>query len=87
MLEAALRHSFWIMILLSAIPLGISAACGLVVSILQAATQIQEQTITYAVKFGAVCLVLILGGEWFSAELIRFIQELLSSVVAIGKGI
>lgn len=85
MLDSALRHSFWMMIVCSSVPLGISACCGLIVSIFQAATQIQEPTIIYAIKFGAVCVVIFFGGEIFATELMRFIQELISSIELIGK--
>ncbi len=41
---------------------------GLVIGILQAATQIQEQTLTFVPKIIVVFLALILLGPWFSAK-------------------
>ena len=70
-------------VLLSAIPLGASMAIGLVVSILQAATQIQEQTLSFVPKIAVVTLVLFFGGQWMSKQVIDYFVELLNSLPTI----
>lgn len=42
----------------------ISLVVGLIISIFQATTQIQEQTLTFVPKLIAIILVLVLGGPW-----------------------
>ena len=50
--------------IVSAPPILISMLAGLVVAIFQAATQIQEQTLSFTVKLTAALLVLLLMGGW-----------------------
>ena len=49
-----------------------SAVIGLIVSIVQAATQVQEQSIAFIVKIVAVGLILILLGSWLITTMIDF---------------
>lgn len=58
--------------IVSAPPILISMLAGLVVAIFQAATQIQEQTLSFTVKLAAALLVLLLMGGWIGAYLIQF---------------
>ena len=64
-------------IALSAIPLGVSLAVGLCVSIFQAATQIQEQTLSFVPKLAAVSATLIFLGPWMLKQLVEFTSSLL----------
>ena len=50
----------------------ISMAVGLFVAILQAATQIQEQTLSFTVKLIAVIFTLILMGGWLGGQIVQF---------------
>lgn len=50
----------------------IALAVGLVVSLIQALTQIQEQTLSFAVKLIAVFATILLTARWLSAELYNF---------------
>jgi type III secretion protein S len=59
-------------LLLSGPPILISMAVGLFVAILQAATQIQEQTLSFTVKLIAVIFTLFLMGGWLSAQIMQF---------------
>ncbi len=59
-------------LVLSAPPILVSMAVGLFVAIVQAATQIQEQTLSFTVKLVAVVLTLILMGGWLGAQIIQF---------------
>jgi flagellar biosynthetic protein FliQ len=49
---------------------------GVVVSLLQTITQIQEQTLTFVPKLIGVGLVLLLGGSWMLRELVTWVTEL-----------
>jgi len=78
------REALWIIALLSA-PLLLSAlAVGLIVGMIQAATQIQEQTLTFIPKLITLALTLIISGSWmlnvitdFSTTLIQSIPDLI----------
>lgn len=59
-------------LILSAPPILVSMTIGLFVAILQAATQIQEQTLSFTVKLIAVVFILILAGGWLGSQIMQF---------------
>ena len=54
----------------------VSLVVGLVISILQTVTSIQEQTLTFVPKLLAVFLVLILAGNWILGLVVELMKEL-----------
>lgn len=54
----------------------VSLVVGLVISILQTVTSIQEQTLTFVPKLLAVFLVLILAGNWIMGLAVELMREL-----------
>lgn len=54
----------------------VSLVVGLVISILQTVTSIQEQTLTFVPKLLAVFLVLILAGNWIMGLAVELMKEL-----------
>lgn len=65
---------------LSAPILVMSLAIGLVVSLFQSVTQIQEITLTFVPKLIGIGLVLMLSGHWMLGELIGFTNRLFDMV-------
>jgi type III secretion protein S len=61
-----------LILILSGPPIFISMALGLFVAIFQAATQIQEQTLSFTVKLIAVIVTLLLMGGWLSAQIMQY---------------
>ena len=61
----------------------VSMAVGLVISILQAATQVHEQTLTFAPKAVAVGLTLFFLGPWMMEECIDFINFITEKMAQI----
>ena len=59
-------------------PLLISMIVGLIVSIFQTVTSIQEQTLTFVPKLLAIFLVLMIGGGWMLNNMITFMVNLWS---------
>jgi len=51
-------------------------AAGLVISIVQAVTQIQEMTLTFIPKMVAICFAIIIFGQWMLMTLMRFTREI-----------
>ena len=81
-LLAVTREALFLLVLVIAPPVGASLVAGLGVSILQTATQIQEQTVGFAVRAAAVIASLVIAGPWigdqitvFSDAVIAMIQE------------
>jgi len=72
------REALWLVLVLSAPPILAAAIAGLVVAFLQAATQIQEQTLPYAVKFLVVVLALLATAAMLGGTLFKFADRLFS---------
>lgn len=73
------REALYIILITSAPLLLISLVVGLVVSIFQTVTSIQEQTLTFVPKIVCVFLGLMLFGSWILNNLIEFMTRLWSS--------
>lgn len=63
----------------------ISLVVGLIISIFQATTQIQEQTLTFVPKLIAIIFVLVVGGPWMLNKLVMLTNELFQSISTIVK--
>ena len=55
-------------------------AVGLIVSIFQAVTQIQEQTLTFIPKILVTAAVVVVGGPWMLDQLILYAHDLYSAI-------
>jgi len=55
-------------------------AVGLFVGIFQAATQIQEMTLSFIPKLGALVVALLIGGPWMIKTLVDFTLELFNKI-------
>jgi flagellar biosynthesis protein FliQ len=69
--------------LLSAGPMLASMLIGLVVGILQATTQIQEQTLSYVPKLTGVFVTIAIMGPWILAQAVKFTVVLLDSIATV----
>jgi flagellar biosynthetic protein FliQ len=68
-----------IVVLLAPI-LGVTLAIGLVVSIFQAATQINEQSLSFIPKFIAVLALVLVLGSWMMTLMIEYIRKTLIDI-------
>ena len=57
-----------------------SLAVGLVVAMFQAATQINEQTLTFIPKLATIIIVLMVAGPWMLQVIIDYFQNLLHQI-------
>lgn len=64
--------------------LGVSLLVGLLVSIFQAMTQIQEQTLTFIPKVVAVVAILLVLGPWMLSVLTAYTSNLLTQLATFG---
>ena len=67
-------------LILAAPVLIIGLAVGLIISILQATTSIQEQTLSFVPKIAAILLALILFGPWMFATLSNYTHNLFARI-------
>ncbi|MDQ3740885.1 MAG: flagellar biosynthesis protein FliQ [Actinomycetota bacterium] len=58
----------------------VGLAVGLVISVFQAITQIQEQTLTFIPKILATVAVLVVGGPWMLDQLLGYTADLWTSI-------
>jgi len=77
------RQAMTTTILVGAPLIGIGLLVGLVVSIFQATTQINEQTLTFAPKIAAVAVALVIFGPWMLRTLADFTTRLLESLPTV----
>ena len=61
---------------LSMIPILVATVIGVLVSLLQALTQIQEQTLGFAVKLIAISITIMAASSWVGGELLMYTQEI-----------
>lgn len=85
MVEIYLYKTLVLVGVLSGLPLIVAAASGLVLSILQSATQIQEQATVYLCKLAAITVLLFVCQHWMSEELLGFFTETLGSLAVVGR--
>ncbi|NLW07570.1 MAG: flagellar biosynthesis protein FliQ [Clostridia bacterium] len=74
------REALTTALLLAAPPLGLSLVVGVGISILQATTQIQEQTLTFVPKIVAVIVGVLLLGSWMLNVLIQFTLNIFTNL-------
>ena len=74
------RQALWITMLVSAPLLGISLIVGVVIGILQAATSINEMTLSFIPKLTALGLTLSLVGSWQLATLVDYTRGIFQRI-------
>ncbi len=73
------RDALYLIIKVSLPILLVSLIIGLIISIFQTVTSIQEQTLTFVPKIICVFLALILFGQWMMNSMVEFMVQLWSS--------
>ncbi|MEN1927084.1 type III secretion system export apparatus subunit SctS [Luteimonas sp. MJ293] len=73
------RQSLWLVLVLSGPPIAAAAVVGLLVAFLQAATQLQEQTFAYALKFLTIVLALFVTASMIGGSMYTFTEHIFTS--------
>ncbi|HHY93330.1 MAG TPA: flagellar biosynthesis protein FliQ [Firmicutes bacterium] len=76
------RDALWTALLVAGPLLGLSLLIGLLVSIFQATTQIQDQTLAFVPKIVAVLIGVVAFGPWMLQVLTQFTLHLFASLPA-----
>jgi len=74
------RQALWVLVQVALPVLIFGMVAGVLVSLFQAVTQIQEVTLTFVPKMAAVVIALILFGPWMLAKMVAFMVQLFSLV-------
>ncbi len=81
-----LRESVMTVLLVSAPILGIGMFVGLIVSIFQTTTSIQEQTLTFVPKIVAIFASILIFGAWIIKTLVNYTTSIFSLIEKLGVG-
>ena len=70
---------------LSLIPILVATVIGILVSLLQALTQIQEQTLGFAVKLIAISITLLACSSWLGGQLLLYTRDIFTNFALLGR--
>ncbi len=70
------QQALWLVLVLSAPPIFAASIVGLIIAFIQAATQLQEQTLTYTIKFIVIVLVMLITMSFLGGTLYTFSERL-----------
>jgi len=66
------QQALWFVLLLSAPPILVAAVVGILIALVQAATQLQEQTLQYVAKFFAIVITIFITASMLGGGLYQF---------------
>lgn len=72
-------EAMWLVLLLSAPPIIAASVVGLLVAVIQAATQLQEQTLQYTLKFFSIVIALFLTAGLVASSLYAYADQIFTS--------
>jgi flagellar biosynthetic protein FliQ len=78
-----LRDALFLVILLVSAIILPSLFVGLIVAVFQAATSINEQTLSFLPRLIVTLLALIFGGHWFTRVIMEYTNELILSIPTV----
>lgn len=77
------RQALYLVLVVSTPAVAASLVVGVLVSVIQATTQLQDQTLSFVPKLLAVMLALALAGGWMGAQVLRLTQALWAQLPTI----
>ncbi|ETN93583.1 MAG: flagellar biosynthesis protein FliQ [Porticoccaceae bacterium] len=77
------REALWVAVMVASPLLGVALAVGLVVGIFQAATSIQEMTLSFIPKLGIMVVALLIFGSWQIGVMVDFFQRIYERIPAL----
>ncbi len=81
---AITQEALLLVLILSLPPIVVAALLGVIVSLIQAVTQVQESTLSYAVKLLGVAVTLVVTISWLGRELLIYTVRLFDQIVNVG---
>jgi flagellar biosynthetic protein FliQ len=77
------QQALWVTILIAAPLLGSALAVGLLVGMIQAATQINEMTLSFIPKLLVLVLALVLAGPWMLSVIVNYTRQLMEQIPSL----
>jgi flagellar biosynthetic protein FliQ len=77
------REALWVAVMVASPLLGTALGVGLIVGIFQAATSIQEMTLSFIPKLGIMVVALLIFGSWQIAVMVDFFQRIYERIPAL----
>lgn len=77
-----LREGIWVAVTISAPLLGVALIMGVAIGLFQALTSVQEMTLTFVPKVGAMLLVFWVSMSFMSGSLVRFFTGTIIPLIA-----
>ncbi len=77
------KHAILTMLMVCLPVLGFSMVVGIVISVFQSVTQIQEMTITFVPKIVVTFLAMLIFGSWMLSKLTSFLHQIIISIPRI----
>lgn len=74
------RNAFWMALTTSAPILIVGLVVGLVISLFQAVTQLQEQTLTFVPKVAAMVVAAAVFIPWIAEQMVEYTREMISTM-------
>lgn len=78
-----MNQALWLVLILSAPPIIAASVVGLLVAVVQSATQLQEQTLQYTAKFLAIVITLFMTAALLGGTLYRFGDKVFTEFPAL----
>lgn len=79
------QDALWLVLLLSAPPIVAASVVGLIVAFFQAATQLQEQTLAFTIKFVVIVIVLFLTASMIGGSLYHYADRIFTEFPGIAR--
>jgi len=77
-------QALMLVLILSMPPIIVASVVGTLVSLFQALTQIQEQTLAFAIKLLAIVITLFFTARWLGMEIYQFSLSILDNLATLG---
>ena len=77
------QNAMWTAVLVAAPMLMVALGVGLIIGMFQAATQINEMTLSFIPKLFALFLTLVFAGPWLLSTLTNYTQQLILNIPSI----
>jgi flagellar biosynthetic protein FliQ len=77
------REALWVAVMVASPLLGVALGVGLIVGIFQAATSIQEMTLSFIPKLGIMVVALLIFGSWQIGVMVDFFRRIYERIPAL----
>ena len=77
------QQALWVTIMIAGPLLGSALAIGLLVGMIQAATQINEMTLSFIPKLMVLVMSLVLAGPWMLSVIVNYTRQLMEQIPSL----